>query len=254
MQRLRSQGLPLGTPADLQSVAEWCGAQVTTTSALAEEGVTWWEQGEPRILLRANAVSPQRARFTLAHELGHVITERFLHCHGDSPAGRSMERNQIERLCDEVAGALLLPQDLVLRVVGDAQPTLGQLRHLALRGNVSLSCAAVRLRRLGWPVKLLRLDLTHGVRAIATVGLRRDELQGLEFTPPAQARLQELPMQVEAEVGLDFACRPDGACRHSLTGTARRSQLTCVVLLHTVDRRPTDFTTSVCNAVFSAAS
>lgn len=65
------------------------------------DGLSLWPEGmSPLILLKAGAEG-SRMRFTLAHELGHVLL------HGGSPAGKT--EKQLEAEADLFAGELLMP-------------------------------------------------------------------------------------------------------------------------------------------------
>lgn len=92
-----------------------------------------------------------RQRFTLAHELGHVLLHRLI------PETRSDEHrfvlvpsgNQVEeRLCDMIASELIAPRSLVVeRYAGWAiGPKL--IVQIAREFGMSLSAAAIRVREL----------------------------------------------------------------------------------------------------------
>lgn len=103
-----------------------------------------------------NSTIPRtRQRFTLAHELGHLLlsdpTETYLPVHG-----RPTTPSQIERFCDEFAGSLLLPGARV-RSVAHRRESLEKLVTISGEFGVSASAAFVQLRRYGgWRSVLIR--------------------------------------------------------------------------------------------------
>ena len=89
------------------------------------------------ILNRADA--PAQARFTLAHELGHIVL-------GDlGPAGRPPDGRAHEALCDRFAAELLLPAPL-LRAACRQSPGLPAL---VARFQAPESALRRRLTQLG---------------------------------------------------------------------------------------------------------
>ncbi len=103
---------------------------------------------------RSNAKVPgDRQRFTVAHELGHLLL------HTDCPPPESSERAKvIERQAHRFAGAFLLPGDPFLddlNGVSGGRVTLSTLATLKERWGVSIKAMVVRLQQLG------RVDTDH---------------------------------------------------------------------------------------------
>jgi hypothetical protein len=97
------------------------------------------------VLLREDATpSPltSRERFVLAHELAHVLLEM-------SQRPRPTSKGdywQIERLCDDFAGRLLIPESIVLETeIKDPSSALAGLRMISDKCKVSIRTAAHRL-------------------------------------------------------------------------------------------------------------
>ncbi len=105
-------------------------------------GSSRYENG--RWVIRLNPTEPAtRQRFTLAHELKHVI---------DAPnqtAYTTLTDRQIERVCDHFAACLLMSKPSVYRLWGNGVRT-----PEALAGSLRVSLAAVtiRLQSLGLPI------------------------------------------------------------------------------------------------------
>lgn len=88
-----------------------------------------------------------RARFSLAHELGHWHHHRgrtFI-CRSDDISGKPRGANDPERVADAYAADLVLPPFLVRdRVAGVKAPTLDAVRSLADVFQVSVTATAIR--------------------------------------------------------------------------------------------------------------
>jgi hypothetical protein len=95
--------------------------------------------------------SPQRRRFTTAHEFGHYLLHRMKHQQGfccDEAAVDGRTKNQIEREANEFAATLLMPLDDFRRQIAvKSQPDFDQLSACAARYDVSLVAAILRWLR-----------------------------------------------------------------------------------------------------------
>lgn len=89
--------------------------------------------------------SRRRARFTLAHEIGHLVLGGGEGSGGRPACGDRDGAREQERLCDLFAAELLLPA----AAVRAAWPECGSVEELAERFDVSRAAAAARVRRLG---------------------------------------------------------------------------------------------------------
>lgn len=85
-------------------------------------------------------LSPERRRFTIAHELGHALFEK---------SGPNCPRvgSELERLCDMLAVEILMPRDVFLEQVGD-EPSLRKVFELSRLFGTSLSATAFRYGEL----------------------------------------------------------------------------------------------------------
>ncbi len=119
---------------------------VRRSSELEGSGVSVWHRGKWRI--RVNAREPfTRQRFSLAHELKHVIDA----AHEDViyrqlRPGSAQRHTHIEAVCDAFAAALLMPKPWVKRswYAGSQDLTV-----LAWRFQVSQQAMQIRLENLG---------------------------------------------------------------------------------------------------------
>ena len=89
------------------------------------------------VVVCSTGKSIERQRFTLAHELGHLVM--------DIPAGMSEEK-----ICDRFASALLVPEDELVREVGRRRLDFGfgELVEIKKIFGVSAAALVVRMRNL----------------------------------------------------------------------------------------------------------
>jgi len=94
------------------------------------------------LVIKLNACSAfVRKRFTLAHEIAHLLL-------GTIPGrrGAGHDDSTLERACDMIAAELLMPTDEVIQFVGRiGGPSPENLRAIASGFGVSLRAAAIRL-------------------------------------------------------------------------------------------------------------
>ena len=141
-------------PVNLDNLAAALGVQSVRVADLHEDGRTTWVGGRPHIEVRADR-TPQRQRFTLAHELAHVLLANNRETDVRLRT-KSFDQPAEERLCDWIAAAILMPLAWVQPLA--ARPmTLSRLRAIATSADTSLSAAAVRVSEVGRrPCMLLR--------------------------------------------------------------------------------------------------
>jgi IrrE N-terminal-like domain len=95
--------------------------------------------------------SPERNRFTVAHELGHLVLHRAqqsnFQC--NSKMIRGVEgMKQIEREADDFASTLLMRNDVIRQELDHSKLSLAQVSSLAKACDVSLEALCIRLVRL----------------------------------------------------------------------------------------------------------
>jgi len=127
----------------LERLAERLGVIGITVTKMAFDGGIFEEPSGLSIRLNAKS-TPKRRRFTLAHEIAHLIVAA-----GNARgARRSHACTDLERACDTVAAELLMPFDEFCHAArGDA--STARLLALADEFEVSPHAAAVRLNELG---------------------------------------------------------------------------------------------------------
>lgn len=96
---------PLRNAIDL---VESMGVRVFWVDACPEfDGVSFWIGGVPYILLNRNVKDGYRVRFTVLHELGHLLLHR----------GASEPTKQMDRQADAFASAMLMPKATFARTI-----------------------------------------------------------------------------------------------------------------------------------------
>lgn len=132
--------LPLmqAPPVNLGVICEWLGIEVYTQPCHSFGALFIVREGKG-ILLVNSAMAQGRARFSIAHELGHLLLRH-------DPVGRIGDpRDPVqERQADRFASELLMPASL-LRHDRDSL----SLSTLCRRYRVSQQAMRIRLERLG---------------------------------------------------------------------------------------------------------
>ncbi len=179
---LRFVGIPPAPPIPLEKIAHALGVREIIECELLEEGRLERNPEVTRILLN-QSVSPQRRRFTLAHELAHLL---LAHPHTPVTARRTYPNlNDEERFCDSFAASLLLPARWLRTQYQGSPPSLASLRQVANTADTSLSATAVRMNTLlAWNRALLRWRSDGSAWRLASSAGVPKSLHGLINTAP----------------------------------------------------------------------
>lgn len=169
-----------------------------------------------------------RTRFTLAHEIGHVLLDRLSK---QRPRLPSMTPKDIENLCDAIGAELLMPTSWFRDQVG-ANATLEDLRRVSIRAGTSISSTVVRARNLGYGVAAMHLtprspdgwsvDRAYGFGAKSK----------LRLTDSSEAHVGQLPMKSVVRSTVDLACSDH---THCLQAELRRTYSSALVIVYRVD-------------------
>ncbi|HEX8639200.1 MAG TPA: ImmA/IrrE family metallo-endopeptidase [Pyrinomonadaceae bacterium] len=106
----------------------------------------WCIQGQPPIIRINSNVPPVRQRFTLAHELGHLIYG--ITSVADEVISPFVRKNKEERKIDKFASELLLPSLIVLEKIKEIPITAKVLQEFAKKAKVSQTTVALRVASL----------------------------------------------------------------------------------------------------------
>lgn len=126
-------------PTDLDAICSKLGATVAESSEVVGSGMLVKEKGKSTIHC-ASALSPQRRRFTIAHELGHIIVDSA------GPRGPQFGE-ELERLCDMFATEILMPKREFLGLASKSI-AIEEIFRLARLFETSLTSTAIRYAEL----------------------------------------------------------------------------------------------------------
>ncbi|MBM4343554.1 MAG: ImmA/IrrE family metallo-endopeptidase [Deltaproteobacteria bacterium] len=160
---IRSQ-LELGVPVDVEAAVASLGGRITEEDGFAFAACVvkgpHADGSDFHIVVRPKAQHPQRFRFSVAHELGHLFLhmgylirpEAWARCgdYRDSVRFRSGYTAE-ELAANEFAGVFLMPETEFCAALDDAVTDEGliNINKVAAVFDVSVSAAEYRGRRLG---------------------------------------------------------------------------------------------------------
>lgn len=144
-------------PTDLNQVAQRLGVSEITTRDIGGSGELH-KIGDQFTIVTAEDLSPARQRFTIAHELGHVLIE-------GTGAHAPRAGRELERVCDLIATELLMPSCRFQERL-PVTLTLSEIWRLARDFDVSFQAAAPihLLAAIGFLLGLISfvLDVVRG--------------------------------------------------------------------------------------------
>ena len=138
----------LDSSVNLEGLAKKWGVKAIEEHALSSEGLILPTRGGYKIIINEEAI-PTRRRFSLAHELGHLLLHKSGISDLASPKGK--QRGSLgsdwdeERLCDQIAAEILMPKMVFYEDGWMEGWSLKSLRTLASMYKTSLSATAVRM-------------------------------------------------------------------------------------------------------------
>jgi len=138
---------------DVGLIAELPRIEVRVEPNLPVSGFSHWERGRWLIAINRDD-APTRRRFTLAHELKHVLDHPFIARAYLDKKGRP-DDEFAEKICDYFAACLLMPRPWLKREWING---LQDQASLAVKFNVSEAAMRVRLRQIGFTEPRSRFD------------------------------------------------------------------------------------------------
>ena len=218
-------------PVDLEQIAASLGVTEIVATDMVEDGRTTSSVGRLRIELRADRPST-RTRFTLAHEIGHILID------GDESVARrthALETDAIEKLCDRIAASILMPRDWISTYSLRDRYNLSLIRLIAHKADVSLAAATVRLAEVSDRTCVLLRWQRAPSRwvVIGQAAVPRQYSGGIQATPETSEEFDALPNRRDLwrEITLDA-----GGARLLATAHLDRSGATCLSLLTSLAR------------------
>lgn len=122
-------------------------------------------------LLTINSLeTEERQRFTICHEIAHIILD-LDSSHGEVPSWSYSKRHINEVWCDMFAAELLMPYQLWLKEVPDAEPSVEVINLMANKFGTSFPAAASRYATLSnLPCAFVTMDsglIRHSARSLS---------------------------------------------------------------------------------------
>lgn len=145
-------------PVPVEKLAALLDAEIVLQPFSGEiSGIVYRNEDGSAVIGVNSSHSTQRQRFTIAHEIGHLLlhADENLHVDKNFPIGlrdgvssQSVDENEVE--ANQFAAALLMPADLI---AADIEPLVGTdvlfaIRKLAKRYKVSEQAMSIRLSTL----------------------------------------------------------------------------------------------------------
>lgn len=194
------------------------GVRYITDDTLVESGC--FDHASKEIRVRAGD-SPERRKFTTAHEYGHLVLFR-----AGLSSRRGVDDPVEERWCDRFAGELLVPVEWARARFAQHPESLGTLVEAAHIADVSVSAMLATLHNgLRWGSALLVFRLVGGSwrlwsstflpsdvpRNVRSVPYETDRVLGPDAYHPRRARI---PLRVgDTEVKVDVEVTGRGRSR-----------------------------------------
>ncbi|MFV1849527.1 MAG: ImmA/IrrE family metallo-endopeptidase [Porticoccaceae bacterium] len=158
------------------------------------DACSFWSNYTP-FIMQNTTVNNERARFDLAHELGHLVLHRDA-----APSGR-----QAENEANQFAAEFLMPEDSVRSII---------VRYWSMEAlidkkkvwTVSLAALAYRLHKLGlisdWHFKSLNIEMVNR-------GYKKDEPNP---SPKEQSKVLQVVADRLREIGMPFSYIANQMC------------------------------------------
>jgi Zn-dependent peptidase ImmA (M78 family) len=161
--------VPIGPIDDLVALLEHAGALVVVRDLGTTEldAVSQWPHDRAPLVLLNSTAPGDRSRFSLAHELGHLIMHR------EPGEGRTQETQ-----ADRFAAEFLMPHEVIL---GELKPGIDVARLMDLKARWGVSMAALIRRAVDlgviseWQYRTLMVELSAlGYRTSEPIVIRRE--------------------------------------------------------------------------------
>lgn len=161
----RAWYVPRGPIRSLMEFVERAGILVISSDMEAAriDGASYQVPGMPPVIFLNRNLPADRQRFSLAHELGHIVLHRF-----PSP--------EMEQQADQFAAAFLMPKDDIAGELRDL--TLAKAAQLKPHWRVSMAALIVRATTLG---KIDAGSSSYLWRQMSFRGYRTREPSSLDF-------------------------------------------------------------------------
>lgn len=100
------------------------------------DGLSSWVDEQIPVLIVNSNFSVERKRFTVLHELGHLLLN----------FSSELEHKQIEKFCHRFAGAVLMPRETVLQELGSSRSQIAIGELIVIKEQYGMSIRALMAR------------------------------------------------------------------------------------------------------------
>ncbi|TAK81060.1 MAG: ImmA/IrrE family metallo-endopeptidase [Betaproteobacteria bacterium] len=159
-QRARAfvSGLPGLVAVDLEAYARAANARIRYEALDAGESGYTVSKGTGFVITVSSDESPERQRFTVCHEIAHIILE-LPSVHGELPSWSFAKRDLNEVWCDIFASELLMPYQHFMQKIPEGDPSVESIETLAQAFGASFPAAASRYASLvSFPCAYVTMD------------------------------------------------------------------------------------------------
>jgi hypothetical protein len=156
-------------PVDPRKLAALCGIRRIVISKTLEVSGELRRDGS-ELVIRLNAgESEQRRNFTCFHEIAHTfaLDNSFGEFGRSDRAFRCSRSSVEERLCDQAAAEMMMPEKLFRPLASRLEPNIESVSYLAERFASSVRATIVRLGQLAmWPVIFIGWKFTSRLGSV----------------------------------------------------------------------------------------
>jgi hypothetical protein len=145
------------------------------------------------VIYYSDAVSRERARFTIAHEIGHIILAEVQGDDVRDPSFRDVGGNDAEEAAvNRIAAELLMPDAVLRDFLRTKQGSWDLIWHIKRRLFVSTTALLHRLLELtGLPVVFVRVSVTNGTES-ACLRCRTSQQPQILFGRPLEQEIERI--------------------------------------------------------------
>ena len=177
-------------PVDIDCIARKCGVVRIEGKDMAASGYLLCDQNNNRLVIQyRNSDPPSRRRFTIAHEVGHILLSQALGARGPENCARCSSGEEHEGLANHIAGELLMPEKFVVKDFRDKTRwscTLwSAIEQVADLYNVSKEAVVYRVLHLPHFLSILiKISLDPSRRRIVGLECRSSRGNDIRFLRP----------------------------------------------------------------------
>ncbi|QDT66426.1 ImmA/IrrE family metallo-endopeptidase [Calycomorphotria hydatis] len=152
-------------PVDIEAVAKELGVKEITERDIPVDGYLGRNQSGELVVRCKSGVARSRKRFTVAHEIGHILISLSLSEQLDLPVARSENKRspKEELLANRIAASILMPEKIIHEKVIGKVPHWSILSELADVCDVSIVALLRRIpEALSAPAFFFWLEMSEG--------------------------------------------------------------------------------------------